>query len=70
LAPSIFLRTRLDGSSDDAPEALFRCPACDGLALEQELGALRCPACASVWPIVDGLYDFRWPRQLSWDEEG
>jgi SAM-dependent methyltransferase len=70
LAPSIFLRSRLTGSSDDAPEALFRCPACGGLTLDQEPEALRCPVCASVWPVVDGLYDFRWPRQSSWDEEG
>jgi ubiquinone/menaquinone biosynthesis C-methylase UbiE len=70
LAPSIFLRSRLTGSSDDAPEALFRCPACGGPDLEQEPEALCCPACAAVWPLVDGLYDFRWPRQPSWDEKG
>ena len=70
LAPSIFLRSRLAGSGADGPEALFRCPACGGLVLEQEPAALRCPACASAWPVVDGLYDFRWPRQPNWDEEG
>jgi SAM-dependent methyltransferase len=70
LAPSIFLRSRLPGSSDDAPEALFRCPACGGSDLEPEPEALRCPACAADWPVVDGVYDFRWPRQPSWDEKG
>jgi hypothetical protein len=70
LAPSIFLRSRLAGSGGDGSDALFRCPACGGVGLEQEPAALRCPACASVWPVVDGLYDFRWPRQPDWDEEG
>jgi SAM-dependent methyltransferase len=70
LAPSIFLRSRLAGSSADGPEALFRCPACGGLEFEQESEALRCPACASVWRVVDGVYDFRWPRQAGWDKEG
>jgi SAM-dependent methyltransferase len=68
LAPSIFLRSRLADSGGDAPDALFRCPACGGLTLEQEPAALRCAACASVWPAVDGLYDFRWPRQPNWNE--
>jgi SAM-dependent methyltransferase len=70
LAPSIFLRGRLAGPADGESETLFRCPACGGLALEQEPEALRCPVCASEWPVVDGLYDFRWPRQMSWDQEG
>ena len=70
VAPSIFLRGRLAGSGGDAPDALFRCPACRGLTLEQAPEALRCPACGSDWPVVDGIYDFRWPRQQSWDEEG
>jgi SAM-dependent methyltransferase len=70
VAPSIFLRGRLSGSGGDAPYALFRCPACGGPALEQAPEALHCPACGVHWPVVDGIYDFRWPRQQSWDEEG
>jgi SAM-dependent methyltransferase len=70
LAPSIFVRSRLTGSGGNGQEALFRCPACGSLELEQEPEALRCPACASVWPVVDGIYDFRWPRQMNWDQSG
>jgi SAM-dependent methyltransferase len=70
LAPSLFVRSRFTGSGDAGSEAQFRCPACGGVALEQGPDALRCPACASAWPVVDDLYDFRWPRQPEWDEEG
>jgi SAM-dependent methyltransferase len=70
LSPSIFLRSRLATAAGGESDALFRCPACGGLELEQEPEALRCPACGSEWPVVDGLYDFRWPRQTSWDREG
>jgi ubiquinone/menaquinone biosynthesis C-methylase UbiE len=67
LAPSIFLRSRSAGADGDAAETLFRCPACGGHALDQEPEALHCQTCASTWPILDGLYDFRWPRQPDWN---
>jgi SAM-dependent methyltransferase len=70
LAPSLFLRSRLASASGEESAALFRCPACGGLELEQAVESLCCPACAAEWPMVDGLYDFRWPRQTSWDHEG
>jgi SAM-dependent methyltransferase len=69
LAPSVFLRSRLAGASNEEPEAVFRCPACGSQALEQATIALRCSACGSEWPLVDGIFDFRWPRQTSWDQE-
>jgi SAM-dependent methyltransferase len=69
LAPSIFLRSRLKSGADGESEALFRCPACGGLALEEDSDCLRCSTCRARWPVVDGVYDFRWPRQPSWDRE-
>jgi SAM-dependent methyltransferase len=68
LTPSVFLCARRDESASLAPAgSFFRCPACHSTDLVEEDGALICRGCARRWPLVDGLYDFRWPREAESD---
>jgi SAM-dependent methyltransferase len=64
LTPSVFLCARRDENAFLAPAgSFFRCPACHSTDLVEGDGALICRDCARRWPLVDGLYDFRWPRE-------
>jgi ubiquinone/menaquinone biosynthesis C-methylase UbiE len=60
VTPSIFLRTKAisDGTAA-AVDAFFKCPACSHAPLDLGPDQLICPACGHVWPIRDGIYDFR-----------
>jgi len=64
LSPSIFLRARHAGSGASVSAALFRCPRCTGQELRPTTSALACSACGAVWPITDGIYDFKQPLQF------
>jgi SAM-dependent methyltransferase len=60
LTPSVFTLSRAIGDTPVAqPETFFQCPACGNSGLEEQESALRCPACGKIWPVVDGIYDFR-----------
>lgn len=60
LSPSVFTRSEAIGDSPIAPsDAIFRCPACITSDLTEKPEALVCAGCGKVWPIVDGIYDFR-----------
>lgn len=62
--PSVFLRARRDRSASATPAGdFFRCPACHSVDLSKGDGTLVCQDCARRWPVVDGVYDFRWPRE-------
>jgi SAM-dependent methyltransferase len=62
LTPSVFLKSRATPAKLDAKEGtFFRCPACDSTDLAEQPHALTCEVCQRVWPIRDGLYDFREP---------
>ena len=62
--PSVFLCSRREGSAPIASAgSFFCCPACRSAALIEGDGTLTCQGCARQWPIVDGVYDFRWPRE-------
>jgi ubiquinone/menaquinone biosynthesis C-methylase UbiE len=62
--PSVFLHARRDASAAVAPvDGFFRCPACHSADLSAGSGELVCQSCTHRWPIVDGIYDFRWPRE-------
>jgi SAM-dependent methyltransferase len=63
LSPSIFLRARHAGSAVSASAALFCCPRCRGQELHSTAAALTCSTCGAVWPITDGIYDFKQPLQ-------
>jgi len=62
--PSVFVRARRDTSAAIAPDGdFFRCPACHSTNLTQDNDALLCQGCARRWPVIDGVYDLRWPRE-------
>ena len=62
--PSIFLRACRDKSAAVAPAgSFFRCPACHSADFTTGDHTLICPDCTRQWPIVGGVYDFRWPRE-------
>jgi SAM-dependent methyltransferase len=59
LSPSVFLKGHTAGEAPAAMETLFACPSCHSQHLVQGLAALTCGGCGAVWPVVDGIYDFR-----------
>jgi ubiquinone/menaquinone biosynthesis C-methylase UbiE len=60
LTPSVFLRAQATGESPQAaPGTFYRCPACGYFPLEETNAGLPCPACERLWPMEDGVYDFR-----------
>lgn len=62
LAPSVFVRARRAGSPPTRlPDVCFRCPACGVEPLTSAPAGLLCPACHRLWPLRDGIYDFKSP---------
>ncbi|MBN1668875.1 MAG: class I SAM-dependent methyltransferase [Anaerolineales bacterium] len=60
LSPSVFTRSQAVGEPTVAvPGTFFRCPACDGTALQERPAVLHCSSCGKDWPVVAGIYDFR-----------
>jgi len=62
LSPSVFTRSISEKKSPDKPiEGFFQCPACHNPLPEAgtEADKLVCPSCTKIYPIVDGIYDFR-----------
>ena len=60
LSPSVFVGTRCKKPDDTPnPEGFFRCPACGVAPLAETAEKITCPACSSIYPIKDGIYDFR-----------
>jgi len=62
LSPSIFLQARISGTGSVRDGGLFCCPTCRSLDLKQGDDALTCQRCGVAWPIVDGIHDFKSPR--------
>jgi SAM-dependent methyltransferase len=59
LTPSVFTCSQVVGDpAAETPVAFFRCPNCSH-PLDQAKQALICAGCGTIWPIVDGIYDFR-----------
>ena len=61
LAPSVFVRARRAGSSAVLPEVYFRCPTCGVEPLAPGPAGVLCPACRHLWPLREGIYDFKSP---------
>ncbi len=60
LSPSVFTRSIAAGETPLATEGtFFRCPACGGTDWHETSAAMECQSCGRVWPVVDGIYDFR-----------
>ena len=61
LSPSIL--TKNVSTKPAAPAGGFLvCPKCGEDELDQTPGAIVCPACGTHWPVVGGIFDFRYPR--------
>jgi ubiquinone/menaquinone biosynthesis C-methylase UbiE len=62
--PSIFVRAHAADSRTIAqPDAFWRCPECRSLDLIEAESGLQCRSCARIWPIRDGIYDFKQPLE-------
>ena len=60
LSPSVFLKcTQTEGAHYDPDAPVFKCPACGSIRLNETKEAVTCPDCGKVYPIVDGIYNFR-----------
>ena len=70
VTPSVFVRTKAIGRIVNSTVgqignlSYFKCPACSHSPLEERRDSisshrLTCPACGHVWPVRDGIYDFR-----------
>ncbi len=59
LSPSVFLRASLPGAATLPETLVFRCPACHSKALRESPTAVTCQACKRVYPITNGIYNFK-----------
>jgi ubiquinone/menaquinone biosynthesis C-methylase UbiE len=60
LSPSIFTRSQVVGNTPKAEAGtFFKCPVCEACNLKPHGFKIICPACSRVWPIRDGIFDFR-----------
>jgi SAM-dependent methyltransferase len=63
LTPSVFVRARHPARGAAAPDgAFFACPRCRAPLAQAEGELLPCETCGAIWSVVDGLYDFKTPR--------
>ena len=63
LSPSVFTKSVAVGDTSVAKEgALFRCPACKTSLTDIDRIALTCKACGTLWPVEDGIYNFKDPK--------
>jgi ubiquinone/menaquinone biosynthesis C-methylase UbiE len=60
LSPSVFVNARAVGDTPPAPPGFFfRCPTCGSATLDPLPEALSCSSCGHLWPVLDGIYQFR-----------
>ncbi|HEY69721.1 MAG TPA: class I SAM-dependent methyltransferase [Anaerolineae bacterium] len=60
--PSVFVRTTAVGRDASRPEfAFWRCPLCASLEMIPQEDGVLCSDCDRLWPLVDGIYDFKIP---------
>ena len=61
VSPSVFTRNITKKGTSDPTAGFFLCPSCGGDLPDQKTGAveIKCPSCMKVYPILDGIYDFR-----------
>ncbi len=61
LSPSVLTRNVAQKPAM-SPEGFWRCPACGSRALVMGDSRYECQECGRLWPILDGILDFRYPR--------
>jgi SAM-dependent methyltransferase len=60
LSPSVFTLVQASSEGQPAPPgAFFCCPACGSHDLDETNAAVTCQSCGRIWPVRDGIYDFR-----------
>lgn len=62
LSPSVLVRCEKDGPPNNA-DGFFRCPDCGSIDLQDSRDALVCQGCGTKWRKIDGIYDFRFPKE-------
>jgi SAM-dependent methyltransferase len=61
-SPSVFVHAKAIG--DDPPRsgsAFWRCPICRSTDVVEHARGLRCESCDRLWPLEDGVYNFKTP---------
>lgn len=62
LTPSVFVRSQAGGAEQRLfSAAIFRCPACGSIELEETAAGMDCQGCGQHYPRQGGIYDFRYP---------
>ena len=68
LSPSIFLRARVKQTKIEEAKTdfntIFRCPACGHYPLEDTPPKIICSQCGRIYPIIEGVYDFRLTEKI------
>jgi ubiquinone/menaquinone biosynthesis C-methylase UbiE len=62
LTPSVFTKSRVTGSGSNPileDIGFFRCPVCEHRLPDQTENSVLCTGCGALWPIIEGIYDFR-----------
>jgi SAM-dependent methyltransferase len=60
LSPSVFLRAHAEGELPvELQDSIFKCPNCGHGPLEDTPPQLKCPRCRKIYPVKNGIYDFR-----------
>jgi ubiquinone/menaquinone biosynthesis C-methylase UbiE len=60
LSPSVFTLSQVVGNTTKAEVGtFFKCPICGAYNLKPHGFKIICPECSRVWPILDGIFDFR-----------
>lgn len=62
LTPSVFLGAKLKGEPEPPDDQIhWRCPSCLAVPLETQAPGLQCSNCGRLWPVQDGVYNFKEP---------
>jgi SAM-dependent methyltransferase len=68
--PSVFVSARVLGEPEaPSAELRWRCPNGHANPLDTVPAGLQCPSCGSVWPVQNGIYNFKQPYQTDQVED-
>ena len=62
LTPSVFQVSSVEGTPGRVREgSIWRCPECGSRELQKTTEGLSCRGCKRIWPVRNGIYDFKNP---------